>query len=247
MARSTRAHKDGVSLAKGPVGLLGLAMLAFGVLSFLLGDNSLTSSPVDGDVDGDTFLGVEGNGWTNLLWIAGGALLAFGAPFHWGAKSMALIVGLALGAASVIAMVDGETIFQDGDVLGIFAANNWTIALWGLASAYLLVSSLLPKVGRKREHHEHRDTRDRTVVEHADREPAYGSERVHDREVVAPASDHDRIAETDRTVVREEPVLGRDAADRDLGRSGSGRFGREREPLVDPQVEASRDAEGRRR
>lgn len=233
MASTKADRKDGVSLAKGPVGLLGLAMLAFGVLSFLLGDSSLTSSPVDGDVNGDTFLGVEGNGWTNLLWIASGALLAFGAPFHKGAKTMALLVGLVLGAASVIAMIDGPTIFQDGDVLGIFAANDWTIALWGIASAFLLLSSLLPKVGRKRhEHHE------RPVVErdrHVEREPrttVVEREGHRERDVVAPASGHDHGTHDERTMV--EP------------RAESGRFGREREPMVDPQVEASRDAEGRR-
>jgi hypothetical protein len=154
MARKS-GHRDGVSLAKGPVGLLGLAMIAWGVIHFLMGGNSFTASPPSGTVNGDTFLGLEGNGWTNLLWVAAGLLLAFGAPLHWAAKSMALIVGLVLGAASVISMVDGD------DVFGIFAANGLTQLAWGAAAVALLLLALLPKVGRKRkaehvdDHHRH--------------------------------------------------------------------------------------------
>jgi hypothetical protein len=131
----------GVSLAKGPVGLLGLALLAFGILALIFGSHSFTAHPLNGNVNGKQFLGIETNGWSSLLFIAAGALLIFGAPMHWGAKSMSLIVGLALGAASVIALVDKR------DVFGIFAANGPTKLIWGVASAVLLVLALLPRVG----------------------------------------------------------------------------------------------------
>lgn len=131
----------GVSLAKGPVGLIGLALLAFGILAFIFGSHSFTAHPLNGNVNGKQFLGIETNGWSSLLFIAAGALLIFGAPLHWGAKSMSLIVGLALGAASVIALVDKR------DVFGIFAANGPTKLIWGIASAVLLVLALLPRVG----------------------------------------------------------------------------------------------------
>jgi len=49
---------------------------------------------------------------------------------------MSLIVGLALGAASVIALVDKR------DVFGIFAANGPTKLIWGVSSAVLLVLAL---------------------------------------------------------------------------------------------------------
>jgi hypothetical protein len=55
-----------------------------------------------------------------------------------------LIVGLALGAASVIALVDGD------DVFGIFAANGLTKLVWGVAAAVLLVLALLPRVGARK-------------------------------------------------------------------------------------------------
>ena len=71
----------GVSLAKGPVALLGIAMLVWGILSLIFGGNGFNVRDVpSGPIPGANFLGVEGNGWTNLLWIAAGALLLFGSP-----------------------------------------------------------------------------------------------------------------------------------------------------------------------
>ena len=59
-------------------------------------------------------------------------------------------MGLALGAAAVIAMIDGD------DVFGIFAANGLTELVWGIAAAILLVLALLPRVGGDKQS---RDTR----------------------------------------------------------------------------------------
>ena len=181
MARTHRSE-NGFSLAKGPVGLLGLAMIAYGVLAYLFGGTSFDMSPVDGTVSGDTFLGIEGNGWTNALWVAAGLLLVFGAPMHWGAKSMAIIVGLALGAASVISIFDGD------DVFGIFAANGPTMLAWGASAAALLVLALLPRVGggRKRHRHDADDVhveRSREGLQYGEREPLgfHDSDRVDDR------------------------------------------------------------------
>jgi hypothetical protein len=182
VARTHDGQHKGISLAKGPVGLLGLAMIAYGVLSLLFGESgtsSFTTDPVSGNVEGGNFLTLEGNGWTNLLWIGAGALLAFGAPFHWGAKSMAIIVGLVLGAASVISMADGS------DVFGIFASNGPTQLAWGAAAAALLLLALLPRVGKKK-HHDHVD-RDR---EHVARERVV-ERPVRQRDAVA-HRDHDR-------------------------------------------------------
>jgi hypothetical protein len=148
MARTTRS--DGVSLAKGPAGIIGIALLAYGITGLIFGGNGFNATPVDGTVNGSTWLGLEGNGWTNLLFAGSGALLLFGAPLHWGAKSLALIVGLVLGAASVISLVDGQ------DVFGIFAANGLTKLVWGIAAAVLLLVALLPRVGKNR-HDDHDD------------------------------------------------------------------------------------------
>jgi hypothetical protein len=141
MARSKK--KTGVSLAKGPVALVGLALLAYGITAFLLGGHSFQAHPLGGTVNGKTWLGLEVNAWTSLLFIAAGALLVFAAPAHWAAKSMSLIVGLALGAAALIGLYDKT------DVFGIFAANGPTKLAWGAAAIVLLLLSLLPRVASR--------------------------------------------------------------------------------------------------
>jgi hypothetical protein len=147
MARNRTADRDGgTSLAKGPVALVGLLLLAYGVLALILGSTDFDASPFDRDVQGETFLGIEGNGWTNVLFAASGALLLLGAPLHWSAKGMSLFVGLVLGAASSIALYEGAAAF------GIFAANGPTTLAWGAPAAVLLVLALLPRTrGRRRE------------------------------------------------------------------------------------------------
>ena len=150
MARTERS--GGVSLAKGPAGIVGLALLAYGITGLIFGGSGFTSDPLSGTVNGSTWLGLEGNGWTNLLFAGSGALLLLGAPLHWGAKTLALVVGLVLGSASVISLVDGQ------DVFGIFAANGLTKLAWGVAAAILLVVALLPRVGKDK----HGDDRTRS-------------------------------------------------------------------------------------
>ena len=123
----------GVSLAKGPVGIIGAVLLAGGILGLLMGSTDFTTNAPNGDVSGGTWLGIEGNGWTWLLFAGGGLLLLLSAPMHWSAKTMAMIVGLAMAAAAIIALVDGS------DVLGIFAANGMTALAFGAAAVALLI------------------------------------------------------------------------------------------------------------
>ena len=134
----------GVSLAKGPVGIIGIVLLAGGILGLLWGSTDFTTSAPDGDVTGSTLLGIEGNGWTWLLFAGAGLILLLSAPMHWGAKSMAMIVGLVMAAAAIIALVDGS------DVLGIFATNDATVLAFAVAAGALLLVALLPRVGRRR-------------------------------------------------------------------------------------------------
>jgi hypothetical protein len=116
--RERRTGSPGVSLAKGPVGIIGMILLAYGVTGLIFGGNNFDSSPLDGTVNGDTWLGIEGNGWSNLLAIGAGGILMFGAQLHWSAKTTALVVGLGFAAAAIIALVDGN------DVLGIAGRNR---------------------------------------------------------------------------------------------------------------------------
>jgi len=161
----------GVSLVKGPVGIIGIVLLAGGILGLLWGSTDFTTSAPDGDVTGSTWFGIEGNGWTWLLFAGAGLILLLSAPMHWGAKTMAMIVGLVMAAAAVIALVDGS------DVLGIFAANDATVLAFAVAAGALLLVALLPRVGKRR--------RDDVVVEERGRGRRFG--RRDDGRVREPA------------------------------------------------------------
>jgi len=144
-------REKGTSLAKGPIALVGMILLAYGVTGLIFGGHGFTAHAISGTVNGKSWLGLEVNGWSNLLFIGGGALLLFGAPLHWGAKTMGLLVGLGFAAAAVIALIDGD------DVLGIFAANGRTKLVWAIVGAVLIVLALLPRVGGRKKVEE--DTR----------------------------------------------------------------------------------------
>jgi hypothetical protein len=135
----------GVSLAKGPVGIIGLVLLAGGILGLLFGSTDFTTHAPDGDVSGGSWLGIEGNGWTWLLFGGTGLVLLLSAPMHWSAKTMSMLGGLVMAVACVLAIVDGN------DVLGIFAANRATMLAFGAAAAALLIVAMLPRVGRRRD------------------------------------------------------------------------------------------------
>jgi hypothetical protein len=143
----TTTHKNtrGTSLAKGPIGLIGVALLAYGITALIFGGHGFTQHAPTGAVHGKTWLGLEVNGWSSLLFVAAGLLLLLGTPMHWGAKTMSLIVGSSLVALCVIALANGH------GALGIFAANGLTELVWGAAGALLIVFSLLPRVGGKRQ------------------------------------------------------------------------------------------------
>ncbi|MGZ4220454.1 MAG: hypothetical protein ACXVH3_05180 [Solirubrobacteraceae bacterium] len=144
---TTRHKKNrGTSLAKGPIGLMGLALLAYGITALIFGGHGFTQHAPTGAVHGDKWLGLEVNGWSSLLFVAAGLLLLLGAPMHWGAKTMSLIVGISLAGLCLIALANGH------GALGIFAANGLTELVWGAAGALLIVLSLLPRVGRKSQH-----------------------------------------------------------------------------------------------
>jgi hypothetical protein len=139
--------EHGPSLAKGPALIAGSILVAFGLASLLKNNDfpSFSSSFPDGEVQGTSFLGFEVNGWTAFFSITAGALLLFGAAQHHLAKMMSLLVGLALAACAVIAVIDGQ------DVLGLAAANFWTKLGFAVAGGVLLVNALMPRTTRRRE------------------------------------------------------------------------------------------------
>jgi len=171
--------RRGVSLAKGPVAILGVAALALGILGFIFADQSFTFDAPSGTVEGGTFLGIEGNGWTWVAFAAAGLLLLLGSPIHWGAKSMAFIVGVAFVVGALIALSDGD------DILGIVAMNNWTKLIMGAAGAGLIVLSMLPRVGRRAGGPPLATRRDRELEEPRTRRFGRDREPVAEREPVA--------------------------------------------------------------
>ena len=118
--------------------------LVLGVLGFIFADQSFTFDAPSGTVDGATFLGIEGNGWTWVAFAAAGLLLLLGSPIHWGAKSMAFIVGVVMVVGALISLSDGD------DILGVVATNNWTTLVMGAGGAALILLSMMPRVGKRR-------------------------------------------------------------------------------------------------
>jgi hypothetical protein len=205
-ARPQTRIEKGISLARGPALVLGTVLLIAG-LYFLYKQHTFLkfSNFPDGKApaDGKVFLGIFGaNGWTGMLTAAAGGLLLFGAAQHLLAKTMSLIVGVALGAAAIIALVSG-------DVLGMAAANHWTELAWGGVAVILLFNTLAPR--RKREVPVAVDdgalaSGDRTVATR--REPVAAAE--------GPVARHeDRVAARD-----EEPVAARNG--RTVAGNGNG-------------------------
>ena len=143
MGRDTTEPRKGVSLAKGPVGILGLIGILYGLSALIFSSHGFALHIPHGAVHGQKWIGLEVNGWSELMFIAAGLLLLFSAPLHWGAKSMSLLVGLVMIAAAVIALIRKDGVF------GIFAANHVTELIWAAAGVLLLVLALLPRVGRR--------------------------------------------------------------------------------------------------
>jgi hypothetical protein len=222
MPTRTRTEK-GVSLARGPALILGTILEVAG-LYFLYKQHGFPkfSNFPNGDapVQGKVFLGIFGvNGWTGLLTAAAGGLLLFGAAQHLLAKTMSLIVGVALGAAAVIAVISGN-------VLGLAAANSWTRLGWGVCAVILLFNTLVPRRTRTIEEpvaDGRPVARDRAAQTAPSAEPATRTQTAeteplvaHDRE--ATLADQNREVAPGQTRTAAEPGTGTEA--NGVGRAG---------------------------
>jgi hypothetical protein len=175
-----------MSLARGPALVLGTILIAVGLyLLYKARTFPPFSNFPSGDAakDGDFLFGLFGaNGWTGMLTAVAGGLLLFGAAQHLLAKTMSLIVGVALGAAAVIALVSGN-------VLGMAAANGWTKLGWAACAVILLFNTLVPR-------------RRRTVVV-ADDGVAHGAPVASGR---GPVAGDRHVVANDRHPVADEPT-----------------------------------------
>jgi hypothetical protein len=142
----TRAK--GVSLAKGPIAILGLIGIIYGLSGLIFASHDFALNIPHGSVTGEHWIGLLVNGWSELLFVAAGVALLLFSPVHLGAKSMALLVGWVLIAAAVVAVIRGNGVF------GIFAADKLTELIWAAAGVLLLILAWLPRVsggsGRRR-------------------------------------------------------------------------------------------------
>ena len=197
MAQSTDTRTEkGISLARGPALVLGTILDAAG-LYFLYKQHffpKLSNFPNGhAPVQGKVFLGIFGaNGWTGLLTAVAGGLLLFGAAQHLLAKTMSLIVGVALGAAAIIALASGN-------VLGLAAANHWTELGWGVVAAILLFNTMVPRRRRTIE----TDAADDGVLGRRRAGAVPATTAAGDREVQA----GDQEREADLPPTRTEPAV----------------------------------------
>jgi len=225
-AQSTRSQ-TGRSLAKGPVAIIGVLGIAFGIAGLIFGGHGFhTANIPHGAITGTLWLGVMANGWTNLLFIAAGLLLLLGSSMHWSAKTTAFIVAGVLGAAAVIALIRGNGVF------GIFAANHRTEIIWGGAAILLVLLSLLPRVGGG----------SRTVTQ-----PVVRDDRVREEPVAAPGQPvaaREPVAHDEPVAAREEPVAAREepvaARDEPVAARDDSVAARE-EPVTQDELVARRD------
>lgn len=200
-APATTRTEKGISLARGPALILGTILTAAGLyLLYKARTFPPFSNFPNGTAtrDGKFIVGLfAANGWTAMFTAVAGALLLFGAAQHLLAKTMSLIVGIALGAAAVIGLVSG-------DVLGMAATNGWTELGWAVCVVILLFNTLVPR-------------RRRTVVVADEAAPAGAGAVAGRDEAAVTREDEPAVARRDEPAVArgDEPTVARDAPVRD--------------------------------
>ncbi len=145
-ASVTGAHSADVSKSRTPAQwyclLVGLALLAAGALGFLVNasfdEATLGLDLNDGElINGDLLLGLEVNGWHNIVHLASGLVLLLAAASRGLAKTIALTFALVYVVVTVIGFVDGD------DVLGVIPINTADNLLHTAIAAVGLLAALV--------------------------------------------------------------------------------------------------------
>jgi hypothetical protein len=134
-ARPSRTNDSAV--ARAPVWIIGVLLVAFGMVGLLTGGGDFSADPFNGDVAGEVLLGIEANGWTNALFVVNGGLLILASVTLLSARFVAVAVGLDFAAAAAVALIDGS------NVLGVFATNGATQTVWAVLALVLLVLAVV--------------------------------------------------------------------------------------------------------
>ena len=120
----------------------GVVALAFGALGFMVNstfDNASFGFDFDDEVlNGDLFLAVEVNGWTNVVNIAAGVLLLLAFPARAAARAMAVGVGLMYAVIAILGFIDGNEVFD------FMVTNTVGNVVYALFAAIALIAGLLP-------------------------------------------------------------------------------------------------------
>lgn len=153
-------HDDGRTPAQWFCLAGGIALVLAGLAGFLA-DSTFDTG---GNLNGDTLLGLEVNGWHNIVHLASGLLLLSGATLgkrdslqarnkaRSVAKTVALVFGGTYVLVTLIGLIDGEDIFE---LLPINDADNALHAALALAAiAAALASKAIVDRGRDHAHGE---------------------------------------------------------------------------------------------
>ena len=137
---------DGRTVAQWWCMIGGLVIVAFGALGFMVNstfDNATFGFDFDDEaLNGDLFLGVEVNGWTNVVNIGAGVLLLLAFPSRAAARAMAVAIGLVYAVVAILGFIDGNDVF---DFMVTNTAGNVAYAVFAALS---LVAGLLPSPER---------------------------------------------------------------------------------------------------
>ena len=121
-----------VAPAQVVAGVLGAVL----VLAGLIGFGTDGSFETGAGLDGDTLLGLEVNGWHNVVHIASGLLLLAGLGSNGRARRVCKLFGVTYLIVTIVGLADGNDLFT---LLPVNAADNILhaalaiVALWAAA------------------------------------------------------------------------------------------------------------------
>ena len=114
--RDSRGADQGRTTAQWFCLIIGPVLILAGLFGFLA-DSAFDTQNGSDSLNGDALLGLEVNGWHNLVHIASGVFLLAMAAKHATARTAALAFAAIYAVVTVIGMIDGH------DVLGFMPVN----------------------------------------------------------------------------------------------------------------------------
>src|SRR3954451_19724903 len=129
---STQRTRPSFGPAQAFCALVGPVLILAGILGFL------GNSDFGGPDERGTFLGLDVNGWHNLVHIATGMLLLAGVPSGTGARAICGIFGGTYAVVAVLGFIDGS------DVLGLIPIDGADNFLHAALAVLALVAAAAP-------------------------------------------------------------------------------------------------------